>query len=171
MNRHRAPAFGNQAKGIVLPTVLIFLLILSVAAVVLSQQISTQTRMVGNSANTALSVQAAEGVLRYATNQLVAGSYTEAGFRANANGLYYFNPADYSATVLLPWKTTAAWQTAYSVPQTVLNDSTSKRQFMIEELPAVIAPGASKQKAYRITARIVGQGGQGIVMLQTIYKI
>jgi Tfp pilus assembly protein PilX len=171
MNARQLVAARRRSRGIVLPTVLIMLLILSVAAVVISEQISTQTRMVGNSANTDISVQAAEAVLRYATSQLVAGTFTESQFRANAAGLYYFNAASYSATVPLPWQTTAGWKTALIVPKSVFGDVTSSELYMIEELPPVITPGGSTQKAYRITAQVVGMGGQGTVILQTLYKI
>jgi len=171
MNARQPINTRRSSQGIVLPTVLIMLLILSVAAVVVSEQISTQTRMVGNSANTAISVQAAEAVLRYATSELVAGTYPEAGFRANASGLYYFNPANYSASVPLPWQTTAGWQTALPVPNAAFNDTASSQQYMIEELPAVNSPGGHIQKAFRITARVVGVGGQGTVILQTLFKI
>lgn len=155
----------------VLPTVLIMLLILSVASVVLVEQISTQTRMAGNSANTTMSLQVAEALLQTATGKLLSGAYTEAQFRADANGLYYFRASNYSASTPVPWKTAAAWNsTALQLPVSA-TDLTSDRRFMIEELPAVSSPGGSTQKAYRITVRVIGQGQQGTVMLQTLYKI
>lgn len=160
-----------RSRGMVLPTVLIMLLILSVAATVVSEQISTQTRMAGNSANTAISVQTGEAILRYATSQLVSGTYTEAQFRGNTNGLYYFNAANYNSSTRLPWQTSAGWSTAYKIPPSVFGDLAQERDFMIEELPPVITPGGSTHKAYRITARVVGHGGQGVIIMQTLYKI
>lgn len=172
MNARLAHHRGSRTRGIVLPTVLIFLLILSVAAVVLVEQISSQTRMAGNNANTGMSVQVAEAVLRTAAAQVVAGAYTEAQYRANASGLYYFNAANYSTTTKVPWQTTAGWATAKSLTTSFgSGDSSTTRQYMIEELPDVITPGGSKQKAYRITARVTGADNQTVVMLQTLYKI
>lgn len=159
------------ARGMVLPTVLIMLLILSVASVVLVEQISTQTRMAGNSANTDMSLQVAEALLQTATSQLLSGAYTEAEFRADANGLYYFRASNYSPGNPVPWKIPAVWNTVPQQPVVGPGDTTTDRRFMIEELPAVVSPGGSTQKAYRITARVIGQGQQGTIMLQTLYKI
>lgn len=162
----------TRARGIVLPTVLIMLLILSVASVVIVEQISTQTRMAGNSANTAMSLQVAEAVLQTATAQVLAGNITEAKYRANAGGYYYFRASNYSPTAKLPWQTAAGWASAQPVAKlNAVTDRTTDRRYIIEELPAVVSPGGSTQKAYRITARVIGQGGQGSVMLQTLYKL
>ena len=162
----------TRARGIVLPTVLIMLLILSVASVVLVEQISTQTRMAGNSANTAMSLQVAEAVLQTATSAVLGGTIPETAYRANANGLYFFRASNYSPSIKVPWQTTAGWATAIPVSKiNTTTDLTTVRQYMIEELPAVVSPGGSTQKAYRITARVIGQGGQGSVMLQTLYKL
>jgi Tfp pilus assembly protein PilX len=174
MNRCPAHRFGSRSQGIVLPTVLIMLLILSVASVVLVEQISSQSRMAGNSAATAISLQAAEATLQYATSQLVAGKYQESDFRGDANGLYFFRASNYSKATPVPWQTTAGWTSAKSAPQigsSSANTATTEQKFMIEELPDVVSPGGSTQKAYRITARVRGPGNQGIVMLQTFYKL
>lgn len=160
-----------QPKGIVLPTVLIMLLILSVASMVIVEQISTQTRMAGNSANSAMALQVAEAVLQTATSQVLAGAYSEAQYRSNAAGLYYFRASNYSTSTPVPWKTAAGWASAIQVALISSTDMTTDRRYMIEELPDVTSPGGSTQKAYRITARVIGQGGQGSVMLQTLYKL
>ena len=163
---------SSRTRGIVLPTVLIMLLILSVASVVIVEQISTQTRMAGNSANTAISLQVAEAVLQTATSQVMAGAYSEAQYRANAGGLYFFRASNYSSSIKVPWQTAAGWASAKTVSSlNPLTDLTTDRRYIIEELPAVVSPGGSTQKAYRITARVIGQGGQGSVMLQTLYKL
>lgn len=173
MNCRLAQRPGSRAKGIVLPTVLIMLLILSVASVVLVEQISSQTRMAGNSAATAITLQAAEATLQEATSLLVAGTFTESDFRKDANGLYFYRASNYSKTKPVPWQTTTLWATAQNAKQrgtASANNVTGTPQFMIEELPDVVSPGGSTQKAYRITARVTGPGNQGIVMLQTFYK-
>ncbi len=161
----------RYARGIVLPTVLIMLLILSVASVVIVEQISTQTRMAGNSANTAMSLQVAESLLQTATSKVIAGAYTEAQYRADANGLYYFRASNYSSSAPVPWQSTTAWNGAPTQPVVSTNDLTTDRRFIIEELPDVVSAGGSTQKAFRITARVIGQGQQGVVMLQTLYKL
>ncbi len=168
----RGTRMQTPTRGIVLPTVLIMLLILSVASVVLVEQISTQTRMAGNSANTAMSLQVAEAVLQTATSAVLASTYKPYQYKADANGLYFFRASNYSTSIKMPWETAAGWATA--IPVSKINsttDLTTERRYMIEELPAVVSPGGSKQKAYRITARVIGQGGQGSVMLQTLYKL
>lgn len=168
----RRTRMQTRTRGIVLPTVLIMLLILSVASVVIVEQISTQTRMAGNSANAAMSLQVAEAVLQTATSAVLAGKYKETDYRANAYGLYFFRASNYSKLIKVPWETTAGWATAKTVLQiNSITDLTTDRRYMIEELPAVVSPGGSTQKAYRITARVIGQGGQGSVMLQTLYKL
>ena len=76
------------------------------------------------------------------------------------------------ASTPVPWQTTAGWNTAITDPTAfTAGDLTKSRKYMIEELPAVISPGGSSQKAYRITARVLGQDGQTVVMLQTLYKL
>jgi len=172
MNSRPVHRPGSRASGIVLPTALIILLILSVAAVVLVEQISSQTRMAANSANMDTTLQAAEATLRSAVSQLLGNKYSEANFRSNSGGTYYFNAANYSASTPVPWQTTAGWNTAITDPTAfTAGDLTKSRKYMIEELPAVISPGGSSQKAYRITARVLGQDGQTVVMLQTLYKL
>ncbi|HEV7123776.1 MAG TPA: hypothetical protein VGN24_10215 [Rhodanobacter sp.] len=160
-----------RARGIVLPTVLMMLLILSVASLAIVEQISTQTRMAGNSANTAMSLQVAESLLQTATSKVIAGAYTEAQYRADANGLFYFRAADYNPTTPVPWQSTSAWSGAPKQAAVSTGDLTTDRRFIIEELPAVVSSGGSTQKAFRITARVIGQGQQGVVMLQTLYKL
>lgn len=160
-----------RMSGVVLPTILVFLLILSIAAVVLVEQISSQTRMAANSANMSAALQAAEATLQSASSQIVAGAYVEAQFRGNANGLYFFNALNYSATNPVPWQTAAGWATAIHDPVALVGDKTKQRRFIIEELPAVISPGGSSQKAFRITARVIGADNQTVVMLQSFYKL
>jgi Tfp pilus assembly protein PilX len=161
----------KQTRGLVLPTVLIMLLILSVAAVVLAEQISSQTRMAGNSANMATTLEAAEDTLRDAAVIATGGTVTDAMYRGNANGYYFFNAANYNATTLVPWLTTAGWNAAKTDSIPWGGSTKLLRQYMIEELPPVISPGGSSQKAYRITARVTGLDGKTVVMLQTLYKL
>lgn len=162
----------SQTRGLVLPTVLIMLLILSVAAVVLAEQISSQTRMAGNSSNMDTTLQAAEATLRDGANALTSGSVSEAQLRGNSAGYYYFNAANYNATTPVPWQSATAWTTAVNDSVAWSNSTKlTSRKYMIEELPPVVSPGGSTQKAYRITAQVIGLDGKTTVMLQTLYKI
>jgi Tfp pilus assembly protein PilX len=171
---NRRPAFYRHRRhaGMVLPTVLVMLLILTVASLVMVEQISSQTRMAGNAAASQQSLQVAEATLRNAIGLLVTGTYKETDFRANAKGLYFYRPSDYSKTALPHWSNAADWATAQAQAKIdSVNDATTERKFMIEQLPQVQSPGGSKQTPYRITARVVGQDGHAVVMLQTIYKL
>ncbi|MHB1273184.1 MAG: pilus assembly PilX family protein [Rhodanobacter sp.] len=148
------------------------LLILTIASLVIVEQISSQTRMAGNAAAAQQSLQVAEATLSTAMANLLTGAYTEAQFRANAGGLYFYRPSNYSKTAPPPWNTTAGWATAINLPTPFgASDTTTERKYIIEEMPPVRSPGGSTQKAYRITARVVGVGGQGSVKLQTLYKL
>lgn len=171
MKVYPTPLRPSQTRGLVLPTVLIMLLILSVAAVVLAEQISSQTRMAGNSANMDTTLQAAEATLRDGANALTSGSVTEAQLRGNAAGYYYFNAANYNATTPVPWQSANAWAAVVKDPAAWSGNANISRKYMIEELPPVVSPGGSTQKAYRITARAIGLDGKTVVMLQTLYKI
>jgi Tfp pilus assembly protein PilX len=171
MKGYSTPLRRSPARGLVLPTVLIMLLILSVAAVVLAEQISSQTRMAGNSANMDTTLQAAEATLRDGANALINGNVTEAQLRGNAAGLYYFNAANYNASTPVPWQSATAWAAVAADTVAWSGSSKIQRKYMIEELPPVVSPGGSTQKAYRITAQAIGLDGKTVVMLQTLYKI
>lgn len=172
MNGRTACRLFRRPAGMVLPTVLVMLLILTIASLVIVEQITSQTRMAGNAAAAQQTLQVAEATLRTATAKLLAGAFKEADFRANASGLYFYRASNYTTTTLVPWKTTAGWNTALKVSTAFsADDTTTQRRYIIEELPPVRSPGGNTQKTYRITARVIGVGGQGSVMLQTLYKI
>ena len=174
MNPRLADRHASRTRGIVLPTVLVMLLILSVASMVIMEQISTQTRMAGNSASSSISVQVAEAMLQMAAHNLQTNKYSENQFRSNANGLYFYRASNFSPSNPVQWKTAAGWNSTPAQPVIFAGDPTTERKFMIEELPPVLSPGIGSSKppkAYRITARVIGPGNQGSVMLQTLYKL
>ncbi|WP_266156432.1 pilus assembly PilX family protein [Dyella silvatica] len=159
----------RHAAGIVLPVVLIMLLILTIASLVIIEQIGSQTRMAGNSAAEQLSVQAAEATLRHAANQLNSGSLS--GFRNNTGGLYCNRP-DCGLLTTPPWTVAANWTGALSAKITATDDG-SLHKFMIEELPPVVPRGSDARhplQVYRITARVAGPDGNSVVMLQTLFQ-
>ena len=156
----------------------------SIAVLALSSPLACETRAesaprvplsqtpVGNAAAAQQTLQVAEATVRTATSKLLAGAFRETDFRANASGLYFYRASNYTTTALVPWKTTAGWNTALKVSTAFsADDTTTDRRYIIEELPPVRSPGGNTQKTYRITARVIGVGGQGSVMLQTLYKI
>ena len=141
----------------VLPTVLVMLLILTVASLVMVEQISSQTRMAGNAAASEQSLQVAEATLRIAVTKLITNTYSETQFRADAGGLYFYRPSDYSKTAPPPWNTPADWTTAIDQPAIDSDDATTDRKYMIEQLPQVQSPGGSKQTpATAPRSRMVG---------------
>ena len=178
MNACLADRHASRTRGIVLPTVLVMLLILSVASMVIMEQIGTQTRMAGNAAAAQQSLQVAEVLLRNAAARLQTNPYPKSLYVSplgvSPYGLYKILS---TATTPPPWKSTADWAGAPLQPKiNATTDTTTSRQFMIELLPAGSGkPGVGVGSnipapvPFRITARVVGPGGQGIVMLQTIY--
>lgn len=171
--RHRHPS-----RGLVLPVVLIMLLVLTIASLVIVEQISSQTRMAGNAGVEQITLQAAESGLREVVNDLNSGAIpsSPATYYADAGGFYFFNAANYNSSTPLPWLVSSNWGsnltntpalTCVSPAGTAVNLC----QYMIEMLPSVLAKGGSMTRVFRITVRVVGPSNQGVVMLQTLYQI
>ena len=191
MHIRRFQRSAHRSRGIVLPVVLIMLLVLTIASLVVVGQISSQTRMAANAAVNQISLQAAEALLRNVSSQLVAGgisntlgSYQPDADTPNTNGLYQYNALIYPTGKLLPWNNPLDWAAAnnYAIPPAealcanpgvtstgglVITDC----RYIVERLPSVLPPGGSTVNVYRITARVIGQSGQGTVMLQTLFQM
>lgn len=177
MSAHTHPSRRHD-RGIVLPTVLIMLLVLTIASLVIVEQIGSQTRMAGNAAVEQVALQAAESGLREVVNDLNSGAISSlpTAYYANAGGYYYFQASNYNSTTLLPWKIASNWGTGLTntpalscaSPTTM---AVSLCQYMIEMLPSVIAKGGSVTRVFRITVRAVGTNNQSVVMLQSLYQI
>lgn len=168
----------RREDGIVLPVVLIILLVLTIVSLVLVDQISTQTRMAGNAALEQITLQAAEAGLRNVTSELHAGIIpsTPASYYADSNGMYFYQASKYSSTVLLPWKNEGTWSEIANnltlcTNGAPMSPAITECKYMIEMLPAVAVHGGGQVYVYRITVRVVGPAGQGVVMLQTLYQI
>lgn len=165
-----APSYTRQrhARGLVLPTVLIMLLVLTIASLVIVEQIGSQTRMAGNAAVEQVALQAAESGLREVVNDLNSRAIT-----ADSSGYY-----TYQASSTPPWQVAANWSSLTNNPAiTCASPATmavSQCKYMIESLPAVMIPGNDSKHStpiFRITVRAVGTNNQSVVMLQSLYQL
>ncbi|HEV2538876.1 MAG TPA: PilX N-terminal domain-containing pilus assembly protein [Frateuria sp.] len=167
ISRGHAP----RQDGIVLPVVLILLLVLTIASLLIIEQISSQTRMATNAAVSQIALQAAESELTGVISGLNSGAISSApsAYYGNTGGMYFFNASNYGASKPLPWKSASNFASSStlcgaSVP------AVSECKYMIEMLPSVRAKGGSVVRVFRITARVVGPGNHGVVMLQALYQ-
>ena len=162
----RSPEKGSVL--IVTLVVLVLLTILGLGAVALN---STQTRIATNSADSQIAFQTAEGALRFAESNLVAGTYGRGDFLASTNGLYLLQP-----DVAPKWSDSAFWSDSTKVKSGYQGSAKTAASFYIEQLPSVVAPGTGFKTAqsiaiYRITAQAVGPSGGSTVRLQSTVKI
>jgi Tfp pilus assembly protein PilX len=185
MKIRRAAQQVHRSGGIVLPVVMIMLLVLTIASLAIVGQISSQTRMAANAAVNEVSLQVAEALLRNVSNQLNGGAIPSApgsyqvGTGANPTGLYQYNPNNYSAATPPPSSVPADWTAAIANQHATMAamcpgpvaPAISACGFIIEKLPSVQIPGGSILNVYRISARVIGVGGQGTVTLQTLFQL
>jgi Tfp pilus assembly protein PilX len=184
MNMGRTSRPVHRSHGIVLPVVMIMLLVLTIASLAIVGQISSQTRMAANAAVNQVSLQVAEALLRNVSNQLNSGAIPSApgnyqvGTTANPTGLYQYNPNNYSASTPPPSNVPADWAAvvqpaagAAAMCPSPVTPAISYCGYIIEKLPSVQIPGGSILNVYRITARVIGAGGQGAVRLQTLFQL
>lgn len=171
MNRRvtSCPASAGSQRGAVLITTVLMLILLTLGALAAVSMNSTQTRVATNSADNQVSYQTAEGALSEAKTKLLAGVYSAAGFAANTNGLYVFDPA-----VAPVWTDPSIWITSGAVIQGFQGGSSAGALYLIEKLPPVTKPGQSMKtplQVYRITARAVGKSGRAPVVLQATVQV
>ncbi|WP_199096601.1 hypothetical protein [Dyella sp. ASV21] len=177
MNRLATPIDSRGQRGVVLPVVMIMLLVLTIASLVIAEQIGTQTRVATNASLNEISSQAAEAVLRNVVNQMRSGtiatdpgSYPLSTSSYPANGQYKFEASSY-AGVLLPWQNPKAWAATTSNTAWCGNTTVQSCKYIIEKLPNIRPPGFSSDvSVFRITSRVVGPDGQSVVMLQTLFQ-
>ena len=154
--------------GSVLIITLLLMLMLTIIAVTQVLFNITQTHIATNTADVQVAFQTAEGALNQATNNLLAGNYSSSSFLSNANGLYLFNQNN------PPVWTTVDWTSPGAVIFSFQGNSNAQAAYIIEQLPAVVAPGQnanSPAQVYRITARAVGASGNTSVMLQSTEQV
>lgn len=179
MNRLATLTPSRGQRGIVLPVVLIMLLVLTIASLVIAEQIGTQTRVATNAAVDQIAAEGAEAVLRNVVNQLRSGaipsdpgSYPLAPSTYQSTGRYKFEASAY-ATVAVPWQNSKVWAALASPGDKTMCGNTTVQtcQYIIEKLPNIRPPGFSSDvSVFRITSRVVGPDGQSVVMLQTLFQ-
>lgn len=163
-------------QGAVLVIALIMLLAMTLIGVTGLSSTTMQERMAGNLREVNLAFQAAEAALREGENDLTAATLPAFD---GTDGLY--QPAAAGSTA--HWDVSSTWTgTASRVYSGDLDTDdvtlAAAPRYIIEELPAVPAPGGSLSSdtpapetgMYRITARAFGRSDTTIVMLQTTYK-
>ncbi len=171
----RAPA--ARQRGAVLFVSLIFLLVLTLVAVMLARSQTTEERLAQNDANHDLAVESAGATLRYAQMNLAEGLYTD--FTQDNHGLYQTNPLAapvYSPTI---WANTSAVTTG---PTLSILSSSPAPEFYVEQMPAAPKPGTPLGgcngynsngcvQIYQITAHSTGADDSANATVRSIYQV
>lgn len=163
-------------QGAVLVIALIMLLAMTLIGVTGLSSTTMQERMAGNMREVNIAFQAAEAALREGENFLTAATLPDFD---GSGGLYL--PAPGGTTQ--HWDVQANWSGTGSRVYSGSLDAgdvtlDAPPRYMIEELPAVPAPGGTQASdapapetgIYRITARAVGRNDTTVVILQSTYK-
>lgn len=173
ISKHMPP---RPQQGAVLIIALIMLLAMTLIGVTGLSSTTMQERMAGNLREVNIAFQAAEAALREGENYLTAATLP-----AFDGSDWRYQPA--AAGTPQHWNVSSTWTgTASREYQGDLDTDdvvlAAAPRYIIEELPAVPAPGGSLSSdtpapetgMYRITARAFGRSDTTIVMLQTTYK-
>jgi type IV pilus assembly protein PilX len=175
-------------RGFVLIVALVLLLVLTILGLAAAQSTSLEERMAGNARNRDLAFQAAEAGLRAAESCLNTGMSICTSFSNNAGGTYEFDPNNPPApsTQTTPlWEVNGFWSNpAYVLNYTTITGSSlpdvvTQPEVIIEQLPAIAAPGGNigqqqfgggspNIQNYRITAFGTGGDSTATAMLQVI---
>lgn len=166
-----------RERGAVLFVSLIFLLVLTLIAVMLARSQTTEERLAQNDANHDLALETAGATLRFAQMNIAEGTYT--GFTQNTGGLYQFNPT--SSRVYTPsiWSQTNA-VLSYTGP--TLNAISPAPEFFIEQMPPAPKPGTPLggcsgyggngcAQIYQITAHSTGANSTANATLRSTYEV
>lgn len=167
-------------QGVVLVMALIFLLVLTLIGVGVTQSTSLEEKMAANSRDKDLSFQAAEAALQIAQSGIRQDIYTSFN---GTNGLYTYDPTQ------LPVWNTINWGVSSNLVNYPYSNNGSNNPapgtaqrpvFIIEKLPPVPAPGQNLGateygdtptiQLFRITARGYGGDVQSQTVLQTVYQ-
>ena len=163
--------YPRQA-GVVLITGLIFLVMLTLIAIIAMQSTTLKERMAGNAFSRDAAFQAAEAAERAAEAVLSGASLPP--FNGSKAGYYAVLSNGASADY---WKTYnwASGSVAYSGSLTGVKEA----RFVIEALPAgsssggddsLVAKPLSGGEMFRITARGVGADGASTVIIQSTFR-
>ncbi len=161
-------------RGVALLVGLVLLIILTIAALVAVQLVSIQNRVAGNAWGEQMSLATGEGGLGTADSALLGGTLN---FASGTDGQYVFNPAALPqwSDPAFNWNLTANVLAGYGFSNSQYPKSSAK--VIIEQLPAVAAPGQSMCVGYncsggtiqvfRITANAVGPDGKLPAVVQS----
>lgn len=155
-------------KGVALPVVLIFLVVMMLLGVTAIRNVTLSEKMAGNQRNQQLAFQAAEQALRYCEMQL----------RLTPMGVTPIFPV---TTGPNNWEVDANWSNTKSVD--VLNSAKTTEQglaasprCMVEDVAKTLALDVTETvrdksiRAFRVTARASGGADTAVVMLQSYLK-
>jgi type IV pilus assembly protein PilX len=159
---------SRRARGSVLLTTVILLLMITVLAIGALSLNSTQTRIATNSADAQIAFQTAEGALNQVQSSLLAGNIPDSNFINAVSGYYFEDP-----TVPALWKT-VNWSGTAGVIQSFQGNSSAPAAYFIEQLPPGIRPGIGQNQKvgiYRITVHAVGPSGGAPVTLQAVVQV
>ena len=163
------PKTNNMERGIALPIVLIFLVVMMLLGVTAIRNVTLGEKMSGNLRNQQLAFQATEQALRYCENDLLAAVHTipvkAPGLTAGSNN----------------WDVGAYWSddtVSAAVPAASPDKSglAARPRCMIEDVKDTLDLDPTEYEkdesleAYRITARGVGGTGNAVVLLQSYLK-
>jgi type IV pilus assembly protein PilX len=174
--RPTAPA--PRQRGAVLFVALIFLLVLTLLAVMLARMETTEERMAENDANQDLALEAAGAALRFAQMNLRTGNPQYSDFSQNGAGLYTLDPAQGSQYSLINWQDPGTAVLTYNglAPGSV----SAPPEFIIEKLTGFGLRSGMKLgdggyggngtvEVYQITAVATGADQTGSAALRSIY--
>ncbi len=179
MSARTTPAKASAAsqRGAVLFVSLIFLLVLTLIAVMLARTQTTEVRLAENDANHDMAIEAAGAALRFAEMNIAEGTY--AAFSQDNAGLYTLNPAAGSIYAGINWSS-ASQVLTYTGP--TLASIPAAPKFFVEQMPSVAMPGTSLgacQQGYgangcvqifAVTARATGGNQTATATLRSIYE-
>jgi type IV pilus assembly protein PilX len=158
----------SRQTGAVLVISLLFLLVMTLAAISGMQGSSLEEKMTGNMRDRSLAFHAAESALRQA--ETLMGSPVNPDFDGT-NGLYAVTPANPAF-----WQQDESWwenSANVRMYSGSLAGLAALPVYIIEQLPAMtpLDPSAVPETdSFRITARGLGGSEFAVVMLQSVYK-
>ena len=173
ITKSRIPMCPAQ-QGAVLFIALIMLLVMTLIGITSISSTLMEERMAGNMREINIAFQSAEAALREGEKYLEGATLPSFD---GTNGLY--KPAIAGNPQV--WEVAANWNTSGTASRAYsgsIPDLAAQPRYMIEELPAVPAPGGTTTSdtpapdtgMYRITARSLGRSDTTIIMLQSTYK-
>ena len=190
----RQPAPGKRQRGLSLITALLFMVATLILGVSVMSINVMQERMLGNTKDHDLAMQAAEAALRYAevdvstlpptavfTDDCTAGLCTVPSQRATPSAL----PVHLVLVPLFDWTADDTKVRRYgqqAADTTTLAGVASQPRYVVEKLGALGDAGGSARTgfgeastargtAYRITARATGARSDTVVILQSVYAL